>query len=85
MPAKKKKGKKKKKAKGSAGPKDEAPLEKNLPPPFRDPVIDAPVAKMIVNLANPNHGMFRTEVSMKVSKRLYSLMEEIKKIHGGSV
>ena len=85
MPAKKKKGKKKKKSKGSAGPKDDVPPEKNLPPPFRDPVIDAPIAKITVNLANPNHGMFRHEVNMKVSKRLYSLMQEIKKLHGGSI
>ena len=85
MPVKKKKGKKKKKSKGSAGPKDEAPLEKNLPPPYRDPVIDAPVAKLVLILANPNAGFFRHEVNMKVSKCLYSLQSEIKKMHGGSI
>ena len=44
MPGKKKKGKKKKKSSGDAAPADDQPKPVNEPPPFRDPVKDAPIA-----------------------------------------
>ena len=87
MPGKKKKGSKKKK-KTSASAKaaaEDVPEHKNLPPPFRDPILDAPVAKIQVLLANPNHGLLKGDVEMQVSMRLGSLQSFIKKMHGGSI
>ena len=84
MPAKKKKGKKKKKA--SAGEKkadDAEPNNKLEAPPFRDPIADAPMAKIQCQLANPNHGLFKMDIKMKVSNRLYSLQQKIKELHRG--
>ena len=87
MPAKKKKGSKKKKKSSAAAekPVDEGPKTENEPPAFRDPVFEAPVATIIVQLANPPNGMFREELQMRVSNRLYMLQEEIKRMHGGSI
>ena len=86
MPGKKKKGKKKKKSSGDAAPTgDDQPKPVNEPPPFRDPVKDAPIASIQVHLANPLHGLFKMELKMRVSRRLYSLQQEIKRLHGGSI
>ena len=47
MAPKKKKGKKKKKSSAAAKTADDAgPKPVNEPPPFRDPIIDAPLAKI---------------------------------------
>ena len=84
----KKKAKKKGKKKSSAGEKkadDDQPKPVNEPPPFRDPIIDAPIAKILCQLANPNHGLFKMEIKMKVSNKLYSLQQKIKELHGGSI
>ena len=70
---KKKKGKKKKSSAGEKKADDDQPKPVNEPPPFRDPVIDAPVAKIQCQLANPNHGLFKMDIKMKVSNKLYSL------------
>ena len=40
---------------------------------------------MQVHLANPLHGLFKMELKMRVSRRLYSLQQEIKRLHGGSI
>ena len=76
MPVKKKTSKKGKKKKSSAAekkPEDDQPKPVNEPPPFRDPVLDAPIANITVQLANPNHGLFKLPVKMRVSCKLYSL------------
>ena len=76
---KKKKGKKKKAAADKdKDPADAEPKPVNEPPPFRDPVRDAPIAKITVQLANPLHGLFKMDLQMKVSLRLYSLQQKIK-------
>ena len=75
---KKKKGKKKKKSSEDKNPADDQPKAVNEAPPFRDPVKDAPIAKISVQLANPLHGLFKMDVQLKVSCRLYSLQQKIK-------
>ena len=84
-----KKGKKKsKKKKSSAGEKkadDDQPKPVNPPPNYLDPIKDAPYAKIQCQLANPNHGLFKMDIKMKVSNRLYSLQAKIKELHGGSI
>ena len=74
MAIKKKKSKKKKKSAAAADKNDEDKLKpQNEPPRFVDPVLDAPVAKIGCQLANPNHGLIKMEFNMKVSNKLYSL------------
>ena len=75
MPKKKGGKKKGKKSKSDKEKKadDDQPKPVNEPPPFRDPILDAPIAKINIQLANPGHGLFRTEIKMKVSNKLYSL------------
>ena len=85
MPIKKKKGKKKKKSSAAEKKPDEEAPPKNEPPPVADPIRDAPIAKIQVQLANPNHGMFKMDLKMKVSNKLYSLQQRIKELHGGSI
>ena len=86
MAPKKKKGKKKKKsAAGEKKADDDQPKPVNEPPPFRDPIIDAPLAKIQCALANPMHGLFTMDIKMKTSMRLYSLQQKIKELHGGSI
>ena len=72
MAPKKKKGKKKKKSTTEKKPEDDQPKPVNEPPIFRDPVLDAPVATLKIQLANPCN-FFGMEVKMKTSNKLYSL------------
>ena len=86
MAPKKKKGKKKKKS--SATEKkadDDQPKPVNEPPIFRDPVLDAPVATLKCQLANPGLGLIQMELKMRTSCKLYSLQQRIKELHGGSI
>ena len=85
MAVKKKKGKKKKKASGEKKAVDDQPKPVNEPPPFRDPIRDAPVTNITCVLANPPHAIFSMEIKMKVSQKLYSLQQKIKELHGGSI
>ena len=86
MPGKKKKGKKKKKSSTKDDkPADDQPKVQNLAPVFIHPIRDAPIAKIQVQLANPNHGLFKMDLKMKTSSRLYSLQQKIKELHGGSI
>ena len=58
MAVKKKKGKKKKKASGEKKAVDDQPKPVNEPPPYRDPIKDAPTASITCVLANPPHAIF---------------------------
>ena len=74
MPKKKKSLKKKKKSAAAADKAvDDAPKTVNEPPPYRDPIYEAPIAQITVQLANPPNGMFRMDLKMRVSNRLYML------------
>ena len=86
MPGKKKKGKKKKKSSTKEDkPADDQPKVQNLAPVFIHPIRDAPIATLAVHLANPNSGLFKMDIKMKTSSRLYSLQQKIKELHGGSI
>ena len=76
MAPKKKKGSKKKKAKKEDKEKDpdaEKPKYQNEPPLYIDPVKDASVAKIKLQLAAPPHSFLSTTWEAKVSTRLYTL------------
>ena len=85
MALKKKKKGKKKKSSAADKPKDDQPKAVNEPPPYRDPIRDAPVATITVQLANPNHGLLNEKIYLQVSNRLYTLQQKIKELHGGSI
>ena len=87
MAPKKKKGMKKKakKADPSIDPDAEKPIYKNEPPPYLDPVKDAPIARMKLQLAAPCHSFLTTTWEARNSTRLYMLFRQIKQLHGGAI